>query len=63
MSLETNRNRGFGVIRMKRTLQTLLVISFIAMFITSPVTAVTSEGLTWGVALNDEFTFQYEVVE
>ncbi|MGD9397381.1 MAG: hypothetical protein PVJ05_13190 [Candidatus Thorarchaeota archaeon] len=48
---------------MNRTLQTLLVMSFVAMFLISPVAAATSEGLEWGVALNDEFTFQYKVVE
>ncbi|MFX1560672.1 MAG: hypothetical protein ACFFBL_08790 [Promethearchaeota archaeon] len=48
---------------MKRTLQTVLVMSFAAMFLISPVAAATSEGLEWGVALNDEFTFHYKIVE
>ncbi len=48
---------------MKRTLQIALVMSFVAMFLISPVAAATSEGLEWGVALNDEFTFQFKVVE
>ncbi|MFW9959179.1 MAG: hypothetical protein ACFFCT_14000 [Candidatus Odinarchaeota archaeon] len=43
---------------MKRTLQFLLAMSFVAMFLISPVAAATSQGLEWGIALNDEFTFQ-----
>ena len=48
---------------MKRALQTVLVLSFVAMFLISPVAAATSEGLEWGVALNDEFTFQFKVID
>ena len=48
---------------MKRTLQTVLVMLFMAMFLISPVAAATSDGLEWGVALNDEFTFKYKVIE
>ncbi len=48
---------------MKRALQIVLVMSFVAMFLVSPVAAATSEGLEWGVALNDEFTFQFKVIE
>lgn len=48
---------------MKRALQTILVLSFVAMFLISPVAAATSEGLEWGVALIDEFTFQYKIIE
>jgi len=62
-SIEMNRNRGFGEFKMKRTLQTLLVMSFAAMFLISPVAAATSQGLEWGVALNDEFTYQFKVIE
>ncbi|MDH4213479.1 MAG: hypothetical protein OEV85_06125 [Candidatus Thorarchaeota archaeon] len=43
---------------MKRTLQFLLAMSFVAMFLISPVAAATSQGLEWGIALNDEFTFK-----
>jgi hypothetical protein len=38
-------------------------MSFVAMFLISPVAAATSQGLEWGVALNDEFTFQYKIIE
>ncbi|MGY5865424.1 MAG: hypothetical protein RTV41_12535 [Candidatus Thorarchaeota archaeon] len=48
---------------MKRALSTILTLSFVAMFLISPVAAATSEGLEWGVALNDEFTFQYTIIE
>ena len=48
---------------MKRTLQAILAMSFVAMFLISPVAAATSEGLEWGVALNDEFTFQFTLNE
>ena len=48
---------------MKRTLQILLVFSFVTMFLVSPVTAATSEGLHWGVEINDEFTYQFTWVE
>jgi hypothetical protein len=62
-SFEMNRNRGFGEFNMKRTLQTVLVLSVVAMFLISPVAAATSQGLEWGVALNDEFTYQFKVIE
>jgi len=48
---------------MKRTLELLLAMSFVAMFLISPVAAATSEGLEWGIALNDEFTFQMVFVD
>jgi len=48
---------------MKRTLQIVLVFSFAAMFLISPVAAATSQGLEWGVALNDEVTYQFKVIE
>ena len=48
---------------MKRTLQLLLAMSFLAMFLISPVAAATSEGLEWGVALNDTFTFQMVFID
>jgi hypothetical protein len=38
-------------------------MSFIAMFLISPVAATTSEGLEWGVADNDLFTFGFSVIE
>lgn len=38
-------------------------MSFVAMFFVSPVAAATSEGLEWGVALNDEFTYQFKWVD
>ncbi|TFG27318.1 hypothetical protein EU527_18685 [Candidatus Thorarchaeota archaeon] len=48
---------------MKRTLQVLLAMSFLAMFLTSPVAAATSQGLEWSVALDDEFTFAMVFVD
>jgi len=48
---------------MKRTLELLLAMSFVAMFLVSPVAAATSEGLEWGIALNDKFTFQMVFVD
>jgi hypothetical protein len=48
---------------MKRTLEIVLVMSFIAMFLISPVAAATSDGLQWGVALDDEFTYHFTWVE
>ncbi len=60
---DVNRIRGYGEFRLKRTLQIVIAMSFLAMFLISPVAAATSEGLEWGVALNDEFTFQFKVIE
>jgi hypothetical protein len=48
---------------LKRTLQTVLVMSFLAMFLISPVAAATSQGLEWGVAQNDEFTYRLTMVD
>ncbi len=48
---------------MNRTLQIVLVMSFVATLLISPVAAATSEGLAWGVALNDEFTYQFTFVD
>lgn len=48
---------------MKRALSTMLALSFVAMFLVCNVAAATSQGLEWGVALNDEFTFQYTIIE
>jgi hypothetical protein len=48
---------------MNRTLQCLLALSFAAMFFISPVAAATSQGLEWGIALNDKFTFHMIFVD
>ncbi|MHA1864331.1 MAG: hypothetical protein ACTSWA_11230 [Candidatus Thorarchaeota archaeon] len=48
---------------MKRTLQLLLAFSFVAMFLISPVAAATDQGLEWGIALDDEFTYQMTFTE
>jgi hypothetical protein len=48
---------------MKRTLQFLLAISFAAIFLISPVAAATSQGLEWGIALNDEFLYHMVAVD
>ena len=42
---------------MKRALQIVLALGFVGMFLVSPVAAATSQGLEWGVALGDSFTF------
>ena len=42
---------------MKRTLQLLIALSIISMFIVSPVAAATSQGLEWGVAVGDQWNF------
>jgi hypothetical protein len=38
-------------------------MSFVAMFLISPVAAATSEGLEWGVAEDDSFIYRFNVVE
>jgi hypothetical protein len=48
---------------MKRTLQLLLAMSFVAMFLVSPVAAATSQGLEWGVAIDDSFAYQMTFTE
>ncbi|MDH4214987.1 MAG: hypothetical protein OEV85_13805, partial [Candidatus Thorarchaeota archaeon] len=48
---------------MKRVTQLIAVMSFVSIFLVSPVAAVTSQGLEWGAAQNDEFTFRYTIVE
>ena len=48
---------------MKRTLQLLLAMSFVAMFLVSPVAAATSQGLEWGVAIDDTFAYQMTFTE
>ena len=42
---------------MKRALQALLALSFVAMFIVSPVAAATSQGLEWGINVGDQWNF------
>jgi hypothetical protein len=54
---------GLGDKKLKRTLQYLLALSFVAMFLISPVAAATSQGLEWGIALNDEFTFHMVFID
>lgn len=44
-------------------LQILLAMSFLAMVLVSPVAAATSQGLEWGVAEDDEFTFVMTFVD
>ncbi|MFW9787715.1 MAG: hypothetical protein ACFFE2_04930 [Candidatus Thorarchaeota archaeon] len=48
---------------MRRTLQVVLVMSFVAIFLISPVAAATSQGLEWGVAQGDVFTYDFKVVD
>ncbi|MHA1576763.1 MAG: hypothetical protein ACTSU3_05330 [Candidatus Thorarchaeota archaeon] len=42
---------------MKRALQIVLALSFVGMFLVSPVAAATSQGFEWGVSLGDSFEF------
>ncbi len=44
-------------------LQLLLAFSFVAMFLISPVAAATSQGLEWGVELDDTFPFEMTMVD
>lgn len=46
---------------MKRMLQTLLVFALISMFLTAPAIAASSEGLDWGVQVDDEFTYRFTI--
>ncbi len=48
---------------MKRTLQIILALSLASMFLISPVAAATSQGLSWGIAVDDEFTYQFKFVD
>lgn len=48
---------------MKRALQLILALSFIGMFLVSPVAAATSQGLEWGVVVGDTFEFTMESSE
>jgi hypothetical protein len=42
---------------MKRALEVLLAISFASMILVSPVAAATSQGLEWGIAVDDQWNF------
>jgi len=42
---------------MKRALQALLALSFVAMLIVSPAAAATSQGLEWGIDNGDQWNF------
>jgi len=42
---------------MKRTLEALIALSIAAMFLISPVAAATSQGLEWGIEVNDQYNF------
>ncbi|RLI56622.1 MAG: hypothetical protein DRO87_04025 [Candidatus Thorarchaeota archaeon] len=44
---------------MKRTLNVVLALAFASMFLVMPVSAATSQGLSWGVTASDEFTYHY----
>ena len=48
---------------MKRTLQVLVALSVVAMFLVTPVAAATSQGLEWGFVISDEFEFQLTSTE
>lgn len=48
---------------MKRLLQILIAMSLLATILTSPVAAATSQGLSWGVAEDDQFTFMMTFVD
>lgn len=42
---------------MKRALQIMFAVSFATMFLVSPVAAATSQGLEWGIAVDDQWNF------
>lgn len=42
---------------MKRALEVLVAFSIASMFLISPVAAATSQGLEWGIELNDQYNF------
>ncbi len=42
---------------MKRALQLLLALSFVTMFLISPVAAATSQGLEWNIDVGDQWNF------
>jgi hypothetical protein len=48
---------------MKRALSIVLALTFVSMFLVSNVAAATSQGLEWGVVLNDEFQFSFDYSE
>jgi hypothetical protein len=48
---------------MKRTLQIVLALAFASLFLISPVAAATSQGLEWGVSVDDELLFHLRIVE
>ncbi|MHA1903134.1 MAG: hypothetical protein ACXADL_03435 [Candidatus Thorarchaeota archaeon] len=42
---------------MKRTLQIIVVLGLVALFVATPVEAATSQGFEWGVALGSQFEY------
>jgi len=44
-------------------LQVVFALVLVSTFVTSPIVAVTSQGLEWGVEPDDEFAFRYHLVE
>lgn len=48
---------------MKRMLQLLLALSILSIFLISPVAAANSQGLVWGVAVDDEFVYRFSMVD
>ncbi|TFF84692.1 hypothetical protein EU524_00580, partial [Candidatus Thorarchaeota archaeon] len=46
---------------MNRTLQIFLALALVSMFLTAPVMAASSEGLDWGVEVDDEFTYRFVI--
>ena len=48
---------------MKRTLQLVLALSFISLFIVSSISAATSQGFEWGVGIDNEFVYRMSVDE
>ncbi len=48
---------------MKRTLSIILALSIAGIFLITPVTAATSQGLEWGISVGDQFNFQMSISE
>ena len=46
---------------MKRTLQIFLALALVSMFLAQPAMAASNEGLEWGVAVDDEFTYRFVI--
>ncbi len=48
---------------MRRTLQIVIALALLSMFITTPAMAASNEGLEWGVEVDDEFTYRFTITD